>query len=268
MLNYDYNMYEPFDNGYGYVTPTATTMLTPNVFPDPQTRMNMTGGANSGFNPFASRPPSFSESENVYYGEQDNNFPQIASRSSQIGNVFYGSMFGRNDYDRQDPYSSHNSRILFEGNRSGNEMYNQTTSMNMDNKDMISKDANKAQPKKLFECHICYKNFTRKENHKVHVKTVHERIRQFECFICHRHFGFQHHLERHMSTTHSSGKEYTCSKCLSTFNEHRFFERHIKVTHQNIKEFKCNKCQAEFGWRSLLKIHYDLAHAIKEERSG
>ena len=50
---------------------------------------------------------------------------------------------------------------------------------------------------KEFNCDRCNKNFFKAYNLKVHVQTVHEKERKFICQICKKGFGISRTLQKH-----------------------------------------------------------------------
>ena len=50
---------------------------------------------------------------------------------------------------------------------------------------------------KKINCEKCGKNFSKEFNLKVHIQTVHEKEKAFICQICERGFGKLQHLKRH-----------------------------------------------------------------------
>mmetsp|Transcript_15508 Transcript_15508/g.31362 ORF Transcript_15508/g.31362 Transcript_15508/m.31362 type:complete len:235 (+) Transcript_15508:4036-4740(+) len=54
-------------------------------------------------------------------------------------------------------------------------------------------------------CNECSKRFTTAWNRKVHIDTVHRRLKQFQCRVCLAQFGLKQSLARHLARTHSAG---------------------------------------------------------------
>jgi hypothetical protein len=54
-------------------------------------------------------------------------------------------------------------------------------------------------PSIVFPCSVCRKEFNRKQNLKVHYRTVHLGLKPFEC-VCGQSFGHKHLLQRHLRT--------------------------------------------------------------------
>lgn len=55
------------------------------------------------------------------------------------------------------------------------------------------------KPKPEFDCRICGKYFTTRQNVQRHVKSVHLHIKSFECDSCTRQFTHKEHYVKHIS---------------------------------------------------------------------
>ena len=56
---------------------------------------------------------------------------------------------------------------------------------------------------KEFNCDRCNKKFSKGYNLKVHVQTVHEKERNFICQICKKGFGILKTLQKHSARAHN-----------------------------------------------------------------
>ncbi|KAJ3373297.1 hypothetical protein GGF31_000730 [Allomyces arbusculus] len=81
--------------------------------------------------------------------------------------------------------------------------------------------------KKVFQCDVCQKTFTRAFNLKSHAKT-HTNDRPHKCQFCDRTFARKHDCERH-ERIHSGAKPYECTVCKRGFARHDALSRHLRV---------------------------------------
>ena len=63
-----------------------------------------------------------------------------------------------------------------------------------------------------FNCEICEKSFSSKQNKTKHVSIVHGEEKQFVCNLCSSSFGFKHDLTKHVENNHQGG-QYSCNNC-------------------------------------------------------
>lgn len=80
-------------------------------------------------------------------------------------------------------------------------------------------------------CNVCEKSFDRTHHLKVHIKTVHERIKSFGCEKCPKRFGQKSHLKRHVKEVHLRVKEYSCESCNRSFAQRGNLLNHERTAH-------------------------------------
>ena len=66
-------------------------------------------------------------------------------------------------------------------------------------------------------CQICKKSFTTKRTLKLHVKTVHDELKEYQCNICGKTFGNKSKLQFHIKRVHYSIKPHKCVSCYKSF---------------------------------------------------
>ena len=54
----------------------------------------------------------------------------------------------------------------------------------------------------MHTCHICKKDFSRAYNLKVHIDTVHKKLKKYQCKICDKKFSLKRALKHHQQTQH------------------------------------------------------------------
>ncbi|KAL7732223.1 hypothetical protein ACLKA6_018462 [Drosophila palustris] len=86
-------------------------------------------------------------------------------------------------------------------------------------------------------CPECGKNFNKIAGLKLHIKTVHDKIKDFACRFCPKRFGKSGHL-RHHEYTHTGEKPYVCKVCNQTFRHDGTLRRHMESHNRPPKEPK------------------------------
>ena len=85
-------------------------------------------------------------------------------------------------------------------------------------------------------CDLCGKAFGTEKEMKVHKKSVHEGIKPIrtdknvKCNFCGKVFSRGHHLKRHIASVHE-GINYKCQVCGKSFNRPYLLQQHIKIAH-------------------------------------
>ena len=111
-------------------------------------------------------------------------------------------------------------------------------------------------------CSKCDKTFVSETTLKVHIKMVHDKIKDQQCEHCLNVFLTKSELKRHMIT--HSDRRIKCSKCENTFASKETLKIHMKMVHEKIKNFKCENCSKSFFAKSDLKRHISfLVHSKK-----
>ena len=148
--------------------------------------------------------------------------------------------------------------------------------------------------KKLkFQCQLCDKNFLGEDKLKVHVKCVHEKVKDKLCDKCDLRFVDNYRLKRHVSQVHAviktdqkyqnvqcnlCGKVMTnsslkrhievvhehvrhqCDRCEKSFQKKFLLDNHIKSFHEGINPFKCEECGKSFSKQHVLTRHFVSVH--------
>ncbi|XP_034484179.1 zinc finger protein 431-like [Drosophila innubila] len=76
-------------------------------------------------------------------------------------------------------------------------------------------------------CLDCDKNFTTIGNLRIHIKTVHDKIKDFACRFCPNRFSKKCNLRRH-EYTHTGEKPYECKVCNQHFGHDKTLINHMK----------------------------------------
>ena len=152
----------------------------------------------------------------------------------------------------------------------------------------------KLHESKAFECIICSKQFSRKDNmldhkrrmhdmernqkcdqcdysafkkselkvHQVKVHTVQERL--FQCGHCGQDFTSANNLKRHKFNVHEKWKHLKCEFCNASFRTPGRLSQHLNAKHvpskSKIKEFKCHVCNKKYDSKENLRVHKFYIH--------
>ena len=90
----------------------------------------------------------------------------------------------------------------------------------------------------LVHCDDCEKDFLRKDNLKVHIKTVHQNIRPHCCKEkgCKKAFALKKDLVKHVRGVHLKEKNFICEEegCGKVFGTKFNLRRHLKAAHKEV----------------------------------
>ena len=123
-------------------------------------------------------------------------------------------------------------------------------------------------------CKDCGSAFSRKENLKHHVRSVHQKpklrekvliVKNKNLFKCELcpYKASKQHVNTHVKEVHAKIKDHQCKECGSAFSRKENLEHHNKAVHQKIKNHKCDICESSFSKRADLKTHVKSVH-LKE----
>ncbi|CAK6972999.1 zinc finger protein 208-like [Scomber scombrus] len=106
----------------------------------------------------------------------------------------------------------------------------------------------------IYFCHLCWMQFSEKQQLEEHLKQVHESEKQFPCTHCGRRFSCVQKQKEH-EAGHEGLKPYQCSQCDKGFQTLKGLENH-KRGHTGEKPFQCVVCGKRFKQESTLRAHY------------
>jgi hypothetical protein len=118
---------------------------------------------------------------------------------------------------------------------------------NSDYKLQETKDLNLDQ--ETYICNLCDKTFSRKDNYKRHVDTVHTDSCRFSCEICKKEFKWKSSCKKHLEKCKNKGTNLELK-----FITHKF-EKVSKV-----KKYKCGECGKTYTRTSNLYAHQRNKH--------
>ncbi|CAM9855987.1 unnamed protein product [Lampetra planeri] len=112
--------------------------------------------------------------------------------------------------------------------------------------------------KKPYECTLCNKTFTAKQNYVKHM-FVHTGEKPHQCGICWRSFSLKDYLIKHM-VTHTGVRAYQCVVCNKRFTQKSSLNVHMRL-HRGERAFECAVCRKKFSHKTLLERHSALHSA-------
>ncbi|KAM7374272.1 hypothetical protein PAMP_006940 [Pampus punctatissimus] len=118
--------------------------------------------------------------------------------------------------------------------------------------------------KKPYECTLCSKTFTAKQNYVKHM-FVHTGEKPHQCSICWRSFSLKDYLIKHM-VTHTGVRAYQCSICNKRFTQKSSLNVHMRL-HRGEKSYECYMCKKKFSHKTLLERHMTL-HSAGSAHTG
>ena len=140
---------------------------------------------------------------------------------------------------------------VLDQNNSKNEEINIGTKSDSEKKSTSRKISKVKKPN---FCKNCEKSFSSKQYLDIHLKTVHDKIKDsIKCDLCEKTFGHQYFLKIHVKESHENG--YTCESCHKIFVKKVNLKTHVKTVHEKLKQFECDSCEKRFGKKGHLKSH-------------
>ncbi|XP_058066116.1 zinc finger protein 235-like [Anopheles bellator] len=115
-----------------------------------------------------------------------------------------------------------------------------------------------------FECDICRKQFTLRENMHKH-KRIHQNDRRYECPLCKERFLHWAARRYHIARVHTKEKRFACEYCGAKFRQSSHYTVHLR-RHTGSRPHGCELCTRAFPTTYALKLHM-LSHSDKKEFS-
>ena len=111
---------------------------------------------------------------------------------------------------------------------------------------------------KVIQCF--YSRFADKQNLKIHINSVHEKIKNFKCETCDQSFVTKQILIRHKEIVHEGKKPFKCPQCEYQTSQKGNLNKHISNVHEGKKPFQCNQCKYSSAYEHHLKHHISSVH--------
>ena len=109
----------------------------------------------------------------------------------------------------------------------------------------------------IFPCNICEYKAATTSKLKLHVRSVHERVK-LPCKQCDKKFSQQGSLAIHINTVHR-GIQYPCHLCDFKASRPGYLNNHERAVHDGIK-YPCKLCDFRSSRRNNLKLHVKSIH--------
>ena len=99
---------------------------------------------------------------------------------------------------------------------------------------------------------------------KIHIKSVHNNIKDFECPKCDYKSSSNAHLLQHVKSVHDNIRDFECTypNCGLKFTGNSQLRNHVKAVHDKIRDFECTypDCKFTCSTNGNLQIHYKMVH--------
>ena len=110
------------------------------------------------------------------------------------------------------------------------------------------------------DCQICGKSFENQCNLKIHVTSIHQKVKDFKCDFCESEFSVKRSLTTHIQNVHVGLRKYKCESCSKAFTSLYNLKSHVTSIHQKLKGHKCYLCDKSFSQKSNLQTHIKSVH--------
>ena len=110
------------------------------------------------------------------------------------------------------------------------------------------------------KCEQCNYVCSSKSNLNIHIKQVHDKIRDIKCDQCNYVCSRNSTLNKHIKIVHDKIKDFECDQCDYVCSTNSDLDRHIKQVHDKIRDIKCDQCDCVFSANSNLKQHIKYVH--------
>lgn len=105
------------------------------------------------------------------------------------------------------------------------------------------------------ECNQCEYKCSQGTDLRAHIKMVHDKIKDHECDQCEYKCSTASNLRAHVKKIHDKIKDHACNQCNSMFCTKGQLQSHIKQVHDKIKDQACDQCEYKCSTVGDLRKH-------------
>ena len=117
------------------------------------------------------------------------------------------------------------------------------------------------------KCKQCDRMFADAKSLQIHVKGIHDKIKDLICNYCGKGYSQQSALVDHIKHRHEGKMRVKCKICNEEFSSSRFLHKHYDQAHSGYHNTKCPECDKIFEKRSVLIKHIQAIHKKVEQLS-
>lgn len=117
------------------------------------------------------------------------------------------------------------------------------------------------------QCQFCDQTFRHSGGLKIHVRSVHEKIKDYHCKLCDKSYTQSHSLKNHIKIVHEGVKAERLHKCVScdkSYTQAHNLKRHIRLVHEG-QSYKCEYCEKAYSTSQVLKRHIKTVHGSNDQ---
>ncbi|XP_008474226.1 zinc finger protein 260-like [Diaphorina citri] len=102
-------------------------------------------------------------------------------------------------------------------------------------------------------CDKCSKQFRTQEGLKLHIRVIHEGVKNYTCEFCDKRFSCQSNLVSHRRL-HTGEKPFVCQHCGKAFGNYTTFSIHL-LYHEGNRKYACTLCHKTYLRQGHLTSH-------------
>ena len=124
------------------------------------------------------------------------------------------------------------------------------------------------QGSSTMQCQFCDQTFRHSGGLKIHVRSVHEKIKDYHCKLCDKSYTQSHSLKNHIKIVHEGVKADRIHKCVScdkSYTQAHNLKRHIRLVHEG-QSYKCDYCEKAYSTSQVLKRHIKTVHGSSNDQ--
>ena len=120
---------------------------------------------------------------------------------------------------------------------------------------------------KKFKCEQCPFSFAHKNALNLHIKGVHEKIRNYDCAMCGFATTLKGNLKQHLELVHRLGhRKFECRQCPFSTGLKGSLKNHIEAVHEKKRNHVCDKCGYAASQKGNLDHHRASVHKKEVEK--